>query len=377
MPVGVGSQLHLPPTPSDLERVELVQRSLALIRQSTDDIIEAVGTHAFSGFPEDVARKVEAHIAETATLCRRCKHCMTQCNPRAVAAMASGPDGTENLAAEAARATQSFEQVAKAAMSALSQVRPSAPAAIRQQLGEGGRVDAHLQQNWDELFSLSSSTSAAKSGSPLKPPTTPSSRAGGAADARGGEAGSAEPPRSARPRSRTAGKGPANSPGVQPTPPPQLQPPSAALSLWHARMQGRGGSTGGGASEGSSPACGSGSGACGADGDSNGAFALLESHAWTPALDTTPPRVAGAEVGAEAGERASGRGDRVPSMGELRASVEKLQRVTPRVHAVVGAHVWAGFSEEAEAELKRLQHEGRAAARSCRRQVHRAGKALE
>jgi hypothetical protein len=42
------------------------------------------------------------------------------------------------------------------------------------------------------------------------------------------------------------------------------------------------------------------------------------------------------------------------------------------MHQVVAAHVWAGFTDEAEAEVRRLQQEGRVAARSCRRLLARA-----
>ena len=68
-----GALLHLPPTPAELDRVELVQRSLAVIRRGTDDVVAFVAQHAYGGFSEPVARELTRHIQETATLCRRCE----------------------------------------------------------------------------------------------------------------------------------------------------------------------------------------------------------------------------------------------------------------------------------------------------------------
>jgi cobalamin biosynthesis Mg chelatase CobN len=115
--------ISLPPTPSDLEKVELVQRSLVLIKQATDDIMTSASSHAYalSGIPEAVERDLAQRIAGTATLCRRCEHCLSQCNPRAIAAMTS-----RDLVAETAQFKAQFEAVAHAAKTALAQVRAAA-----------------------------------------------------------------------------------------------------------------------------------------------------------------------------------------------------------------------------------------------------------
>jgi hypothetical protein len=66
--------------------------------------------------------------------------------------------------------------------------------------------------------------------------------------------------------------------------------------------------------------------------------------------------------------------DSAPSslFNELSDALEIVRRVTVQMHQVVAAHVWAGFTDEAEMEMRRLQQEGRGAARSCRRVLARA-----
>ena len=123
--------LNLPPTPSDFELVELVQRSLALIAKSSADTVRTVSERAYTGFGDDEAQQLLRQLAETSTLCRRCEHCLTRCNPRAVAAVGGG--GGE-LLAEAARVTTEFETVAAAARSTVAQVRESFALATRPNL---------------------------------------------------------------------------------------------------------------------------------------------------------------------------------------------------------------------------------------------------
>ena len=112
--------ITLPPTPEDLQLVEVMLNDLAGLRMSTDEIMNIVGQHAFGGLSREVARMLISHIAEAAALCRRCEHCVLRCNPRAVVVV-EGAEGRD-LALEVKQATQHFEQVASAARSMVLRV---------------------------------------------------------------------------------------------------------------------------------------------------------------------------------------------------------------------------------------------------------------
>ena len=383
--------------------MELVQRSLAVIRRGTDDIVAFVAQHAYGGFPEPVARELTRHIQETATLCRRCEHCLTCCNPRAVAAIMGEDNGSPStdLAAEAAQVTAAFEEVANAAYSALSQVRSNMPPRERHPLGD---ERAELLA-WGELFELP--TPAAARRSPLRPqPATPArcgsehavgqandlppchsdsgppsgsrAREGCAMEVVRNAVSSAGGQATARTRARAPGEIGRSRP--LPTPPPQLRPPSAALSLWHARTPGLAGSAAPLTAQlqamgHDSPGLGGASSGGGHRTDRNdGAFASLESGAWTRASGSSPTRGCSLcdDGYGDAREGGSGALSR-PSPQEVTQSLERLRAVMLRVTAVVSDHVWVGFSPEAEAELARLQLEGRSAARASRRIIQRAG----
>ena len=154
--------ISLPPTPSDIEKVELVQRSLVLIKQATDDIMTAASSHAYalSGIPEAVERDLAQRIAGTATLCRRCEHCLSQCNPRAIAAMTS-----RDLVAETAQFKAQFEAVAHAAKTALAQVRAAASVSSlgggANGVGGGAAAASSQQAAWQELFALETASDRA------------------------------------------------------------------------------------------------------------------------------------------------------------------------------------------------------------------------
>jgi hypothetical protein len=363
-------QLTLPPTPSDFERIELVQRSIAVIKKSSDDIVKVVGEHAYGGFPESVVRKLWHHIGETETLCRRCEHCLSSCNPRAVTA--AELDG-RSLAREAHIVTTNFEQVASAARSVLSQLRPAGVIRTGAATSE--------QRCWDELFELPVSESAVATGlSPLRPPPLTPEPSYQLDELKG--------------RAGTVGSGVRHSnlahehgrptelmcSPLLPTPPPQLRPPSAALSLWNARtpVNGTGDALGGGASGSSRRA---------RTDDCTGAFDALDTHAREgPHVDSigrgedSSSTCASAQSGIGGSFVAAGGVDSVHGLSDpigpsvegssgreaLRTSLAEVRRVTERMHAVIAAHVWEGFSPDAVAELHQLQIVGRTAARSSR-----------
>ena len=79
-------RIALPPTPSDFEAVEQIQRWLSHIKSSTEEVTQRVSDHAYSSFPEHEAASLLRQLAETETLCRRMQHALTRCNPRAGAA---------------------------------------------------------------------------------------------------------------------------------------------------------------------------------------------------------------------------------------------------------------------------------------------------
>jgi hypothetical protein len=410
--------ISLPPTPSDLEKVELVQRSLVLIKQATDDIMTAASSHAYalSGIPEAVERDLAQRIAGTATLCRRCEHCLSQCNPRAIAAMTS-----RDLVAETAQFKAQFEAVAHAAKTALAQVRAAASVSSlgggANGVGGGAAAASSQQAAWQELFALETASdradaraaeqqqiaarlaelegikeaikqavdvedfkTAANLQIELKKLQEELSTANAArssssssqpASAQPASARALVPAREAReareawpPRARSDASGPAHlssQPKLQPSLIPELQPASAALSLWEARTQEQ---SGRGAVLGAAVGRGGGGGGMAAAGSAevdshDGAFAELA------ARSAQRPAAVGAMPGAQ---------ESAPSAlaNEVNDALEIVRRVTAQMHQVVAAHVWAGFTDEAEAEVRRLQQEGRVAARSCRRLLARA-----
>ena len=170
--------LSLPPTPEDIERVELVLRELSQLRTSTNAIMSLVADHAFAGFTRAAAVSLSGHLTEAAALCRRCEHGLNRCNPRA--AMAIEDEEGRNIAFEMRQAADHYVQVATAARSVLRQVPRSGGG---QPLREGGQcgewaargpVGVHQPEQvanaWSELFELPSPAPAPPAAAPLSSP---------------------------------------------------------------------------------------------------------------------------------------------------------------------------------------------------------------
>ena len=234
--------LSLPPTPEDIERVELVLRELSQLRTSTDAIMSLVADHAFAGFTRAAALSLSRHLTEAAALCRRCEHGLNRCNPRA--AMAIEDEERRNIAFEMRQAADHYVQVATAARSVLRQVPRSGGGQPLREGGQGGEwaargpVGVHQPEQvanaWSELFELPSPAPAPPAAAPLSsaaafdaatfsPPRRPGESAG--------DVGSSVAPSSVH----------GSVPGAPTVPATQGGPssplsPSAPLSLWKARQ---------------------------------------------------------------------------------------------------------------------------------------------
>ena len=342
--------IALPPTPSDFEAVEQVQRWLAHIKSTTEEVTQRVADHAYTSFPEHEAASLLSQLVETETFCRRMQHALTRCNPRAVAAAEQdgarlrkdGDEPARSLEREATIAAEHFALVARAARSVLSQTRhaPLANAPPRRDV-------------WDELFDLRAGDASAvlQPRSPLRPPDPPSTPAGSSSaheplSAINGGSDGASMPRAAElggGGSRRVAARPARPPLTPevPTPPPQLPPPSAALSLWNARA----------------PAV--------EDPPVTAVKAM-------PGTSSVAGQPAGAfdELKADEGGR-----EAAVSVAALRSALARLKVISTRLHAIVAAHVWDGFTDAAAEELRELQDEGGATARSCRHTARLLGAA--
>lgn len=343
-------KLSLPPTPSDLERIELIERSLSLIQRSTHDVMSAVSAHAFEGFSENTEHELTQHIADTRLICRRCEHCLSQCNTRTIASAVRGSSAT--LIANAAQIISDFEQVAGAAKSALAQVRGALCTPGRH--AAGNAVAGAQRSTWDDLFDLSTCKSGA-----------------GSDDGQTSNRTASQPARHLRPKVHNGVRS-MHSAGSAPTPPPQLEPPSAALSLWQSRSSRTSSSTLLGCTATAhqntfGPDFGSTSPVN--DESSSGGFGALERtssgvHFDRNAKHSTEFETRCACLDLDSYSAPSPSASSL--LHDMSTSLSQLQDITQKVHDVVADHVWAGFTDDAASELLRLQNDGQAAARKCR-----------
>ena len=227
--------ITLPPTPEDLQLVEVMLNDLSGLRKSTDEIMLIVSQHVFGGLPREVAMALSGHITEAAALCRRCSHCVLRCNPRAVVVV-EGAEGRD-LALEVKNATSHFDQVASAARSVLRQVPRPGVVDPRSRAPPSGSRTHPVQRSdevadaWSELFELPTGTKApAPATAPSQPPLLELTDTDGT-DADAADSASDAPRTPAQPATET----PQQTPVRAPSPASPSLSDTAPLSLWRAR----------------------------------------------------------------------------------------------------------------------------------------------